>query len=80
MNKLVLFKHKSADEQYNQLVRISGTKDQEQFFQDLKEIDIWWNNEYKEVEGDLGEDDYIDRLREYGWTVEYAFEDLEVSF
>lgn len=82
MNKVILFKHKSTvdSEQYNQLVRVSGVKDQEQFFHDLEEIDIWWKNECKEAEGDIGEDEYIDKLKEYGWTIEYIFEELEVSF
>lgn len=81
MNKLVLFKSAiPGDETYTQLVRVSGEKDQESFFRDLKIVDVWWNNEVGESDGEISEDSYIDKLREYGWTVEYIFEELEVSF
>jgi len=82
MNKVILFKTRICSDSgdYSQLVRVSGNKSQEQFFQDLKEIDLWWKNEVQISEGDISEDEYIDKLTEYGWNVEYVNEDLEVTF
>lgn len=82
MNKVILFKTRICSDSgdYSQLARISGTKDQEQFFQDLKEIDVWWKNEVSQSGGEIAEDEYIDKLKEYGWTIEYIFEELEVCF
>lgn len=81
MNKVILFKSTiPGEETYTQLVRVSGEKDQESFFRDLKIVDEWWKNEVSESDGGISEDSYIDKLKEFGWSIEYVFEELEVSF
>lgn len=77
MEQIVEFRTGTCDADYVQLVKVSGPKSIEQFFQDLSLIEKWWKN--KKLD-DVGEDDFINKFIDYGWKIEFICPDINVTF